>query len=249
MDDSGTSTNGARRILSRRLRAHPLLTGGALVAGLATVVVVVVWFQPQTLLFDTVVSEDFPIVDPAANPQPADGGAASDPGANEPGASRPEPDTGTPPSGGDDTDDADSANGANGADGANGANGADGADGVDAPAGSRALATGSFSSRSRYTVVGEATTYELDDGSRLLRLEGFESTNGPDLYVYLTVADSDDPDAALDAEFVDLGLLTGNIGDQNYVIPADVDLDRFDTAVIWCRRFSAGFGAADLRPA
>ena len=234
MDDSGTSTNGARRILSRRLRAHPLLTGGALVAGLATVVVVVVWFQPQTLLFDTVVSEDFPIVDPAANPQPADGGAASDPGANEPGASRPEPDTGTPPSGEDDTDDADSA---------------DGADSVEAPAGPRALATGSFSSRSRYTVVGEATTYELDDGSRLLRLEGFESTNGPDLYVYLTVADSDDPDAALDAEFVDLGLLTGNIGDQNYVIPADVDLDRFDTAVIWCRRFSAGFGAADLRPA
>ena len=228
MDDSGTPTNGSRRILPQRFRAHPLLAGGALIAGLATIVIVAVWFQPQTLLFDTVVNEDFPTVDPAANPGPADDDATGEPDADDPGTGDPEPATGTPPSG---------------------AGGADDEALVDAPTGPRALATGSFSSRSRYTVVGEATTYELDDGSRLLRLEGFESTNGPDLYVYLTVADSDDSDAALDAEFVDLGLLTGNIGDQNYVIPADIDLDRFDTAVIWCRRFSVGFGAADLRPA
>jgi hypothetical protein len=114
------------------------------------------------------------------------------------------------------------------------------------PSGPIELATGSFVSRNRYTVTGTATTYQLDDGERVLRLEDFDSTNGPDLFVYLTVAGTADDDAALDADFVDLGALTGNIGDQNYAIPADVDLDRYDSVVIWCRRFTTSFGVADL---
>lgn len=115
-----------------------------------------------------------------------------------------------------------------------------------APSGPIELAAGSFVSRNRYTVSGTATTYELADGQRLLRLEEFASTNGPDLFVYLTVAGASDDDAALAADFIDLGVLSGNIGDQNYVIPADVDLDRYDTVVIWCRRFTTSFGVADL---
>jgi hypothetical protein len=43
-------------------------------------------------------------------------------------------------------------------------------------------------------------------------------------------------------------VLSGNIGNQNYVIPADVDLDRYDSVVIWCRRFTTSFGVADLTP-
>lgn len=109
-----------------------------------------------------------------------------------------------------------------------------------------AVATGSFTSRSRYTVTGTATTFALEDGSRTLRLEDFESTNGPDLYIYLTAADSDRSDAELDADAIDLGLLAGNIGDQNYDVPTDVDLGRYDTVVIWCRRFATSFGVADL---
>lgn len=108
------------------------------------------------------------------------------------------------------------------------------------------LATGSFVSRNRYTVSGNATAYQLQDGQRLLRLQDFESTNGPDLYVYLTVAGASDDDAALAADFIDLGVLSGNIGNQNYVIPADTDLDLYDTVVIWCRRFTTSFGVADL---
>lgn len=114
------------------------------------------------------------------------------------------------------------------------------------PTGPVALVTGEFGSRSRYTVTGTATVFLLEDGTRVLRLEDFSSTNGPDLYVYLTVADSMDDDVALNMEFVDLGLLAGNIGNQNYAIPDDVDLDLYDTVVIWCRRFTVGFGAADL---
>jgi hypothetical protein len=103
-------------------------------------------------------------------------------------------------------------------------------------------------SRNRYTVTGTASAYQLEDGQRLLRLEDFASTNGPDLFVYLAVAGASEDDAALDADFVDLGVLSGNIGNQNYVIPADVDLDRYDSVVIWCRRFTTSFGVADLAP-
>lgn len=127
-------------------------------------------------------------------------------------------------------------------------NGVGSAEGGSTQSGPVALATGSFESRNRYTVSGRATSYAMEDGQRLLRLEDFESTNGPDLYVYLTVAGASDGDAALGADFVDLGVLRGNIGDQNYVIPTDVDLDRYDTVVIWCRRFTASFGVADLTP-
>lgn len=89
----------------------------------------------------------------------------------------------------------------------------------------------------RYNVTGVADV--LTDGSeqRFLRFENFESTNGPDLSVYLR---------ADDGSFVDLGELKGNIGDQNYEIPADVDLSVFDTVEIWCVRFNTGFGSATL---
>ncbi len=78
-------------------------------------------------------------------------------------------------------------------------------------------------------------------GQRFLRFENFDSSNGPDLNVYLV--NPDDPD-----DFIDLGDLSGNIGNQNYEIPADVDLDRYSQVSIWCVRFSVGFGTADLMP-
>lgn len=116
------------------------------------------------------------------------------------------------------------------------------------PTGPIELASGSFESRNRYVVTGTASFYLLPDGQRLLRLEDFAATNGPDLFVLLTAAGTSDDDSALDADSIDLGALSGNIGDQNYVIPADIDLERYDTVVIWCRRFSSSFGVASLVP-
>jgi hypothetical protein len=99
------------------------------------------------------------------------------------------------------------------------------------------LAQGVFTGRTNHDVVGTAMV--LNDGTeqRFLRLEDFESTNGPDLNVYLRAADD---------SFVDLGDLKGNIGNQNYEIPADVDLEVYDTVQIWCVRFSVLFGDAVL---
>ena len=47
---------------------------------------------------------------------------------------------------------------------------------------------------------GDAFTIPLEDASNVLRLENFKSTNGPDLYVYL----STDENAS---DFVNLGTL------------------------------------------
>jgi len=97
---------------------------------------------------------------------------------------------------------------------------------------------------------GIATIYQLSDGSRILRLTGFTTSNGPDVHVYM-VASDDAKDAATvqQAGFIDLGVLKGNIGDQNYQLVSDIDLSKYRAVSIWCKRFSVNFGAAPLRPA
>jgi hypothetical protein len=97
---------------------------------------------------------------------------------------------------------------------------------------------------------GEGTAVVLTDGSaeRFLRFEeDFSIDNGPDLNVYLVAGVPAAGDAGLfDDDFIDLGDLKGNIGSQNYEIPTDVDLDVYNTVVIWCVRFGVAFNAADL---
>lgn len=114
-----------------------------------------------------------------------------------------------------------------------------------APPGPVDLATGGFVSLDHAT-AGTARVLELADGRRFVRLEGFETENGPDLFVYLSANPAGGPEGAFDDAYHDLGRLQGNIGDQNYEIPADLDLAAFASVVIWCDRFDSAFGAADL---
>ncbi len=107
------------------------------------------------------------------------------------------------------------------------------------------LSRGEFVSRDHGT-SGVARVLELADGRRILRLEGLDTDNGPDLYVYLTASPADGDEGAFDDDHLDLGRLKGNQGDQNYDIPSSADLDAFPTVVIWCDRFDSAFGAADL---
>lgn len=98
---------------------------------------------------------------------------------------------------------------------------------------------------------GTATIYQLGDGKRTLRLTEFETSNGPDVHVYLTAAAEVEKgnDAIKQAGFIDLGSMKGNKGDQNYDIPADVDLNRYRNVTIWCARFGVNFGQAALAAA
>ncbi|MDQ5852414.1 MAG: DM13 domain-containing protein [Chloroflexota bacterium] len=99
-----------------------------------------------------------------------------------------------------------------------------------------------------HRATGDATIYQLADGTRILRLENFDVLNGPDLYVYLARAeDADDEAPILERGFVSLGRLKGNQGNQNYVVPADLDLRAFHSVSIWCQRFSVNFATAPLR--
>ena len=97
-----------------------------------------------------------------------------------------------------------------------------------------------------HTTTGQAIV--LTDGTtRFLRLVDLATDNGPDVHVYLSAGvDARTSDARLDDDFVSLGKLKGNIGSQNYEIPAGVDLTRYRTVVLWCKRFSVAFGASDL---
>jgi hypothetical protein len=83
-------------------------------------------------------------------------------------------------------------------------------------------------------------------GTSYLRFEDLDVDNGPDLKVYLSPEPSSAEEGAFDDRIVSLGDLKGNIGDQNYEIPRDVDLDRFRSAVVWCERFGVGFAVAPL---
>src|SRR5215475_8979326 len=97
---------------------------------------------------------------------------------------------------------------------------------------------------------GTATIYQLGDGTRVLRLTRFSTSNGPDVHVYMVAADdAKDVATVQNAGFVDLGVIKGNIGDQNYVLASDLDLAKYRAVSIWCKRFSVNFGAAALRPA
>ncbi len=110
------------------------------------------------------------------------------------------------------------------------------------------LAEGGFRGLEHGT-EGTALVVELQDGSRFLRLEDLETSNGPDLRVVLTDRPlSEDWHVWDDGVLIDLGPLKGNLGSSNYRIPEDVELSGLRTAVIWCRRFSVGFGVAPLGP-
>jgi hypothetical protein len=108
------------------------------------------------------------------------------------------------------------------------------------------LASGGFHGVAHET-KGVATVYQLPDGKKTLRLSDFQTSNGPDVQVYLVAAeDASDNDTVTRAGFVPLGALKGNVGDQNYELPGDVDLSKYKAVTIWCRRFGVNFATAPL---
>jgi hypothetical protein len=112
-----------------------------------------------------------------------------------------------------------------------------------------AISTGDFVGLAHKT-SGKVEVYKTPDGGHVLRLENFKTSNGPDVRVYLVKGtDAKNNENIKAGNFVDLGPLKGNIGDQNYTIPKDVDLDQYQSVSIWCRRFSVNFAAASLEPA
>lgn len=96
--------------------------------------------------------------------------------------------------------------------------------------------------------TGMAAIYQLPDGKRVLRLENLDVLNGPDLYVWLAgAADANDNQTILDGGYFEVAPLKGNTGNQNYELPADLDLSKYHSVTIWCRQFSVNFATASLQ--
>jgi hypothetical protein len=113
----------------------------------------------------------------------------------------------------------------------------------------KVLATGDLITH-EHTTTGTVQLLELPDGSKIIRLQDLNTSNGPLLKVFLTdapvIEGTDGWGVFDDGRYVDLGDLKGNIGSSNYVIPADADIAGLDSVSIWCDRFDVSFGAATL---
>ena len=113
----------------------------------------------------------------------------------------------------------------------------------------KVIKSGTFKDADRaHKGEGTATIYTLPDGSSVLRLESFKVSNGPDLRVILT--SHADPKGRSDVQqegYIELGKLKGNVGNQNYEIPADADLASFSSVVIYCKPFHVLFSVAQLQ--
>ncbi len=118
-----------------------------------------------------------------------------------------------------------------------------------APIGPVDLLTGSLIGHEHET-SGSVRVIQNADGTRQLALVGLATSNGPDVHVWLSagpvVEGREGWYTAASYEHVDLGPLRGNLGDQLYDIPAEVDLSTFRTVDLWCERFGVSFGAAAM---
>lgn len=114
----------------------------------------------------------------------------------------------------------------------------------------RPLYTGRLEGKAHLT-SGRATIYGGAGGMQYLRLTDFTTSNGPDVHVVLARGDDNALSQGIvtgQLDDVELGVLKGNQGDQNYYLPASVDLKKYNAVVVYCERFHAIFGVGKLEP-
>ncbi|WP_373861521.1 DM13 domain-containing protein [Micromonospora saelicesensis] len=117
------------------------------------------------------------------------------------------------------------------------------------PAANEILTAGEFVTHEHRT-TGTAEIHRLADGRHQLVIRDLNTSNGPDLRVWLTDQPVIRGTAGWrvfdDGEWVELAKLKGNKGNQVYELPASVEPGDFRSVSIWCKRFAVSFGAADL---
>lgn len=108
------------------------------------------------------------------------------------------------------------------------------------PGGPVELASGEITGADGHAGSGRAAVVREEGGSRKLTFTDFEIDPGPGVVVWLTRDES-----SLD-DRIELGGLKGNVGDQQYEIPADADLGEYDTVVLYCTPFTVRMAVASL---
>lgn len=111
-------------------------------------------------------------------------------------------------------------------------------------------ATGTFVDADRaHKGKGTVSVVTRADGITELQFTDFEVTNGPDLEVWLSAHPN--PISSSDvkgADWLSLGQLKGNVGDQAYQLPTDAKISDYQSVVIWCEQFGVLFSPAVLTP-
>jgi Electron transfer DM13 len=110
------------------------------------------------------------------------------------------------------------------------------------------LYAGKLESREHLT-SGRATIYKESSRRQYLRLTDFATSNGPDVHVVLVKAEEPAMSKIIvpgNLEYVELGSLKGNQGDQNYDLPAGADVEKYQAVAIYCERFHAIFAVGRL---
>ncbi len=110
------------------------------------------------------------------------------------------------------------------------------------------ISQGQFASLAHHTEGNARLYHGPGNGAYVLRLSDFSTSNGPDVHVYAVEGhDGTDNAKIKNGQFLDLGTLKGNIGDQNYTLPANFDPQKYESVSIWCKRFSVNFAGAALQ--
>ena len=111
----------------------------------------------------------------------------------------------------------------------------------------RVLARGNFTTiDALYWGEGTVTIYELP-GQRILRFEEFSSARGGDVRVYLSRDPQPRNALEVGSDFLNLGRLKGNLGNQNYILPPDQDLSVYRSVVVYCKQFETVITSARIR--
>lgn len=108
------------------------------------------------------------------------------------------------------------------------------------PQGPIKVAEGSFVGVDGHAGTGIATVVEEPSGIRQLTFTEFDIDPGPGVVVWLT------RDAEQLDDRVELGSLKGNVGNQQYELPANADLAKYDTVVLYCTPFTVRMAVAEL---
>ena len=112
----------------------------------------------------------------------------------------------------------------------------------------RALLSGEFIQiNALHWGAGTATIYQWAEGQRTLQLTDFTAARGGDMRLYLSRDPQPLETLQIGLDFLDLGRLKGNIGDQSYLLPAGHDLSIYKSAVVYCRQFDEVITVATLR--
>ena len=97
-----------------------------------------------------------------------------------------------------------------------------------------------------HSASGRAAVVSSGSGRRTLTLRSFRISPGPRVRVWL-VPRGARGDGQIPRDRRDLGALKGSRGNQQYTIPASVDLRRYTSVVFWCVPFTQTLARADLR--